>query len=359
VGFADEERSLSADRTEEPTPRRLRQARERGQVPRSRTFSGALALLGGSAGAALGLQDFGSRLEAWTGNVLVGGGLLAGRELADAERLMLVGSLAVALPAMGGAALAAFLSAGWAPHPSAVLPRLDRLSPGAGLRRIFSLRALGELGRNLLLAAVVLALLLAEVLEALPDLLRLPSVERPTTALRWLRPAGTAVWTHALAVLLLLGVLELLWARRRHRQSLRMTRDEVRREHREQEGDPRHRAHRRAAHRQLLHSGLARGVEKATVLVVNPTHLAVGLRWAPEECEAPYLVARGRAGDAAELRRRALALGIPVVRDVALARSLVLHDVGEEVPEELFRAAAAVLEVALARTPPGPGEDAP
>jgi len=135
-----------------------------------------------------------------------------------------------------------------------------------------------------------------------------------------------------------------------------MTREEVRREHREQEGDPRHRAHRRAAHRQLLQAGRARGVEKATVLVVNPTHLAVGLRWAPEECDAPYLVARGRAADAAELRRRADALGIPVVRDVALARSLVMHDVGEEVPEELFQAAAAVLEMALSRTPPGPGE---
>jgi type III secretion protein U len=194
------------------------------------------------------------------------------------------------------------------------------------------------------------------VLGALPDVLRLASVERPSTALRWIRPAGAAGWTHALAVVLLLGVLDLLWARRRHRQSLRMTRDEVRREHREQEGDPRHRAHRRAAHRQLLQAGRARGVEQATVVVVNPTHLAVCLRWAPEECDAPYLVARGRAEDAAELRRRAEELGIPVVRDVALARSLVLHDVGEEVPEELFQAAAAVLEVALARTPSGPGE---
>jgi len=83
------------------------------------------------------------------------------------------------------------------------------------------------------------------------------------------------------------------------------------------------------------------------VVVVNPVHVAVGLRWAPEECDAPYLVARGREAEARALRAEALILGIPVVRDVALARGLVQYDVGEEVPEELYRAAAVVLERAL------------
>jgi type III secretion protein U len=128
-----------------------------------------------------------------------------------------------------------------------------------------------------------------------------------------------------------------------------MSREEVRREHREQEGDPRHRAHRRAAHRQLLSSGRARGVKAASVVVVNPVHIAVGLRWAPEECDAPYLVARGRGAAAGAMRAEALGAGIPVVRDVALAQGLVQFDVGEEVPEELYRAAAVVLQHALDR----------
>ena len=347
---------MSSDRTEEPTPRRLRQAREQGQVPRSRTFSGALVLMGGSTGALLGLEPLGTQLANWAATLLGGTGSSPGRALIEAERLVLEASLAVALPAMGGGAVAGLLVVGWTPTAKPLAPRLARLSPSAGLRRLLSLRAFGEVGRSLLLAGVLLPLLLFEAAGALPDVLRLPVVDEPSRGLRWLWPAGATLWTHALALLLLLGLLELVWMKHRHRRSLRMTREEVRREHREQEGDPRHRAHRRAAHRQLLQAGRARGVETATVLVVNPTHLAVGLRWAPEECDAPYLVARGRAADAAELRRRAEALGIPVVRDVALARSLVLHDLGEEVPEELFQAAAAVLEVALARTPPGPGE---
>ena len=133
-----------------------------------------------------------------------------------------------------------------------------------------------------------------------------------------------------------------------------MSRDEVRREHREQEGDPRHRAHRRAAHRQLLNAGRARGVRAASVVVVNPVHVAVALRWAPEEGDAPYLVARGRGEDARAIRAEALTAGIPVVRDVALARGLVQYDVGEEVPEELYRAAAVVLQHALDRLESAP-----
>ena len=343
---------MSGERTEEPTPRRLRQARERGQVVRSRILAGAFAFGGGTAGAWLGLADFAQQLQALAARTLGRSDAPPGSVLLGTASLVARGSLAVAFPAMAAAGFAALLSSGWAPQPAALAPRLERLSPGAGLRRIFSLRGLGEVGRSGLVAAGLLAVLVADVVGALPDVLRLVATEQPTTALRWLRPSALAAWIHALGLLLLLGLLDLLWARRRHRRSLRMTREEVRREHREQEGDPRHRAHRRAAHRQLLLAGRARGVEQATVVVVNPTHLAVALRWAPEECEAPYLVARGRAADAAELRRRAVALGIPVVRDVALARSLVLHDVGEEIPEELFRAAAAVLEVALARIPP-------
>ncbi len=81
-------------------------------------------------------------------------------------------------------------------------------------------------------------------------------------------------------------------------------------------------------------------------MVVNPTHITVALRYATKECEAPYLVAKGHEADALGLRREAERLGIPVVRDVPLARSLIHYDVGEEIPEELYQAAAAVLRVA-------------
>ncbi|MET0402154.1 MAG: EscU/YscU/HrcU family type III secretion system export apparatus switch protein, partial [Cystobacter sp.] len=191
-------------------------------------------------------------------------------------------------------------------------------------------------------------LVVGEARDAGPDVLR--SV--------WL--SGTSGLVHGVGrlesllfllawVLVALGVGDYALARRRHVRELMMTREEVKREHKESEGDPRHKSHRRALQRQVAAGGPARGVGKASVVVVNPTHIAVALRYAPEECEAPYLVGKGREADALALRREAERLGVPVIRDVPLARGLVHYDVGEEIPEELYQAAAAVLRVSAER----------
>ena len=339
---------MSGDRTEEPTPRRLRQARERGQVPRSRLLSGSLVLAGGSAGATLGLGAATDELRAWTA-ALFG----RGAGTAPALHQALSWTMRASAPALAGAVLGAVVAglagSGWAPSGASLVPRLERIDPRAGLKRLFSARTAAELCRSATATVLLVGVLAAGAWTLLPSALRLPALEASGAGLVLLRPEALRIWSRALLLAAVVGVLDLLLARRRHRRSLRMSRDEVRREHREQEGDPRHRAHRRAAHRQLLLAGRARGVRVASVVVVNPVHVAVGLRWAPGECEAPYLVARGREAEARAIRAEALALGIPVVRDVALARGLVQYDVGEEVPEELYRAAAVVLQHALDR----------
>ena len=120
-----------------------------------------------------------------------------------------------------------------------------------------------------------------------------------------------------------------------------MTRDEVRREQREDEGDPGHRAERRRLHRALLGAG---PVSRATVVVVNPTHVAVALRHDPAGEDAPRVVAKGTGLAAARIRSAARRAAVPIVRDVPLARALFrLGEVGEEIPAELYDAAAAVL----------------
>ena len=344
---------MSGDRTEEPTPRRLRQARERGQVPRSRLFSGSLVLAGGTAGAALGVGTATDAVRAWTAALLEQG--VSVPAALDQALILLIQGCA---PALGGAVVGAVVSglatAGWAPSTAVLAPRLERLDPFAGLTRLFTWRMLTELCRSALVALLLGGVLVAGAWSLLPTVLRLPALEHAGAGLILLRAPALGLWWRALLLAMAIGLLDLVLARRRHRRSLRMSRDEVRREHREQEGDPRHRAHRQAAHRQLLLAGRARGVKAASVVVVNPVHVAVALRWAPEECDAPYLVARGRAEEARAIRAEALALGVPVVRDVALARGLVQYDVGEEVPEELYRAAAVVLQHVLDRTEGAP-----
>jgi type III secretion protein U len=143
------------------------------------------------------------------------------------------------------------------------------------------------------------------------------------------------------ALLSAFGGLDLALARRRHRKGLMMTREEVVRERREDEGDPRLKAERRRLHRALA---TAVPVHRATCLVVNPTHIAVALHHAKLDENAPVVVAKGVGEAAARLRGEARRAGVPVIHDVALARALFrLAEVGDEIPEELYEAAAAVL----------------
>ena len=335
-----------SERTEQPTPQRLRQAREKGQVPRSRLLPGALAVLGAltalRATAPAGL----ARLEAWTARLCLTPEQQPAAALAEAGGLLFGLAGPPALGAGLGALVALVASSGLSLRLAHVAPKLERLSPGPALRRLVSAEPWAEAGRALVVACILALLLGSAAADAARDALR--AVALPgATALRALSVHLVEALVPAAWVLGALGLADLSLARRRHLRQLRMTREEVRREHKDSEGDPHHKARRRAAHQELARGGPARGVAKATAVVVNPTHVAVALRWAPAECEAPYLVARGREADALALRREAQARGIPVVRDVGLARSLVHYDVGEAIPEELYAAAAAVLRVAL------------
>lgn len=256
----------------------------------------------------------------------------------------------VACAALSGLGVNVLL-AGLHVTPEALQPLATRISPGAALRRMLSPRQWIE---PLFALGIALALgLIAwsrrfELMSTWHRAMRLDGAPALEEALRgtWALGGSWLLW------LLLAGLLAGLWARHRHQRELSMSHEEVRREHQQAEGDPQHKAQRRAQHRQLVTQGPARGVAAATAVVVNPTHLAVALRYAPEEHEAPYLVAKGSDETALGIREEARRLGIPVLKDIPLARSLIPLDVGEAIPEELYRAAAALLLLADAERNP-------
>lgn len=333
-----------SDKTEKPTAKRLRDARRKGQIPRSRLLSSSAVTLGGVLGfTAFASEDF-EPLRQWTAH------LMMGAETAGAWEEGLWLAIRLSLPAMGGA-LVASLSvslgvAGMGLNLEHVFPKAERISPLAGLKRLFSVRSVLDGLKALLVAAVLAALVWDGMEEAGPEAFRAVGwggAEALMHLVRMLEPL-----TLRLAVCLVaLGGADYVLARFQHFKDLRMSREEVKREYRESEGDPRHKAQRKALHRQLAQGGPARGVRRASAVVVNPTHIAVALRYDLQECEAPYLVAKAQEEEALALRREAQRCGIPVVRDVPLARSLISYDVGEPIPEELYQAAAAVLRVAM------------
>lgn len=333
-----------SEKTEQPSAKRLREARRKGQLPRSRLLSSAAVTLGGLLALGATGEAGWARLQGWTAQLFLEQRAQGAWQEGLRVAVLLCG------PVLLGALLASLAVsvavAGWAFHPGQVAPKLERISPAAGLRRLLSARQLVELGKALLLTAAVGWLLGSALRDEAADGLRaawLPGPAALTALLGRLAPLVLRVaW-----VVLALGLADFALARRRHVRDLMMTREELKQEYKESEGDPHHKGQRKALHRQLAQGGPARGLHKASAVVVNPTHIAVALRYDAGECEAPYLVAKAREQDALALRREAVRLGIPVVRDIPLARSLIHYDVGEEIPSELYEAAAAVLRVAL------------
>jgi FlhB-like protein len=133
-----------------------------------------------------------------------------------------------------------------------------------------------------------------------------------------------------------------------------MSKDEIKREHRESEGDPEIKAARRRAHQEMLAGATLNAVKNATVLVVNPTHLANALRYRDDEDDAPEVIAQGRGELAQKMIDAARAWGIPVVRDVPLARALSDLEVGDQIPEALYEAVAEVLREIYEQAPETP-----
>ncbi|SEL51406.1 type III secretion protein U [Stigmatella aurantiaca] len=333
-----------SDKTEKPTAKRLRDARRKGQIPRSRLLSSSAVTLGGVLGFTAFAPEGFEQLRQWTAHLMVGGETVGAWE----EGLWL--AIRLSLPALGGALVASLsvslAMAGLGLNLEHVFPKAERISPLAGLKRLFSVRSVLEGLKVLLVAAVLAALVWDGMEEAGPEAFRTVGLGGAEALMHLVKMLEPLILRLAVC-LVVLGGADYVLARFQHFKDLRMSREEVKREYRESEGDPRHKAQRKALHRQLAQGGPARGVRRASAVVVNPTHIAVALRYDLQECEAPYLVAKAQEEEALALRREAQRCGIPVVRDVPLARSLISYDVGEPIPEELYQAAAAVLRVAM------------
>jgi flagellar biosynthetic protein FlhB len=344
--------------TEEPTPRRLRQARERGQIAYSGDFASAAGFLAATGALVAGAAYLGRQLTRVTRDGLERAAAGDGAAPAEALSRALVDVARLSAPVLGAAFVAAavvgWLQSGglftWQP----LQPKGEKLNPLAGLARLVSRDRAVELVKAIVKMAVVVAVAwvtLGPHLRDAPRLVGLPAA----------RAAG---WVWALAALLLvrvaiayavIGAADYLWQRRRWLRELRMTREEVKREYKEEEGDPQHKAERRRLHQEILRHAMVEAVRSASVVIVNPEHIAVALRWAEDEMGAPEVVAKGEDAVAQQIREVARQFGVPVYRDVALARSLNQLELGDEIPEALYDAVAEVLRF-VQGTSPGGGE---
>lgn len=334
------------DRTEEPTPRRLLQAEQEGQLAISRDAVQLVSLVAGLLCLAAVIGPLSTSLV----RAVAASTHAAAR--GDAQGLLAALGPPMGLALLVGAA-AALASSGLtlAQTRGRLWPNLLAPDP----KRLFSpkrvLRFLEREGiEDLLIAVVRVALVGTVVVLALRDdflalsrLLLLPPVEI-VAQLGRLAAKSAAI---TLACLAVFGVLDVFVSRHRFFKKLRMTRDELKRDHKEEDGDPLIKSRRRKKHRELAQGRVAVEVPRADAIVVNPTHIAIALRYRQGKDKAPRVTAKGK-GEAAEvIRELARNHAIPIVEDIPLAR--LLHKrvkVGGEVPAETYRAVAAVLAFA-------------
>lgn len=337
------------DRTEPASPRRREDARKQGQVAYSPDFLGSALLLGGIVGLMWLGPAMAARLRNLTYDTFrqrmpveldeAGAAVLLGKVFID--YLLLVGPLlAVFLAVSVGLSL---VQVGFHITPERIEPDFEKLSPAKGMAKLFSVAALVK-GLFALVKIVVLGGMVLLVLRARVGTFH-GLAENDVLA------AATVAWDLVIRLALylavafaLLGTADYVYQKYRFEQSLRMTKQEVKEEARSEEGDPLIKARRRQIHREMGRRRMLQQVPRATVVLTNPIHYAVALRYARGEMAAPVVVARGAGVLARAIADRARAAGVPVLERPPLARALYFGvAVDQEVPQSLFVAVAEII----------------
>lgn len=337
------------ERTLPPTPKRLADARREGQVPRSRDLSHLLLLGGAAAGMVLLAAPLGTSTLA-----LVATGLtFDAASLADPARmgaraadltLTAVLRFAPLLAVLLIAAVAAPLAlGGWTFVPSVVAVKPERLNPANGLKRMFSVAALVEVAKVMLIALLLAAVGGFYVHSNLAEFAQLAHENLPAAMSHFglLLAFGFALLVATLAATAAIDVPFQIY---RHRSRLKMTPEEVRRENKESEGDPHLKARIRSVQREMARKRMMAAVPKADVVVTNPTHYAVAIKYLEGRHAAPVVVAKGADAVAERIKELARAHGVPQLEAPPLARALFRHvELGDEIPAALYTAVAQVL----------------
>ena len=341
---------MAGEKTEKATPKKRKQARERGQVARSTDLQGAVVLLAGivalgSAGPAMVqrmadvMRDGIAQMSSPDVVSKKGIGLLF--QHAGEAALLAVAPIALACVLAGVVTSAGMV--GLKPSGKALKPDAKRISPLSGFKNLFGPNAFFEAGKSIAKVGVVAAIVAVALLPKLPEfggMVGLSPVEFGTILSNDL---GALIKRAAFAYLLI-GAIDFAWQKRRTEKSLKMDKQEVRDEAKEQNLPAEVRGALRRRAMELSRKRMMAEVPTADVVVTKPTHYSVALRYDGTKVDAPEVVAKGKGHIALRIREIAREHGVPVIADPPLARGL--HgsvELGQQIPEQFFGAVAALL----------------
>ena len=339
----------SGERTEQATEKRLKEARKKGSISKSRDLPAWV----GMAAAAVMLPTTILRAKSAALHQV----LTIGDVIRNPTPDMAVGAMRDGFGSLGGtlwpllAVVAVAVTAGYlmqgAVHPKSLAPKFSHLNVFKGVAHMFSMKTLWEAVKTILKSAVVALALWVVINTLLPIVAALGGM--PVSSI--LSTAQDGVWSLVritIAAGLVFGGIDVFVIMRRNQKHTKMTKQEVKDENKNTDGDPMVRAHRRSRQQAMSRNRMMQAVATADVVLVNPTHIAVALQYIPGK-SAPRVVAKGADNVAARIREEARDKGVPLVQDIPLARTLHKRcKLNEEIPLEFFPQVARILAFVMA-----------
>jgi flagellar biosynthetic protein FlhB len=341
---------MPGDKTEQPTPKRIKDSRQKGEVFKSKDLIQALLFMTAAAVLVAGGSSYVSELrdllkQSFQPEVMRGdmptNAMLARMGYAWSKFLLLSAPLLGALCVV--AAAANFMQVKVLFAPEVIKPKFNKLNPLNGLKNIFfGPQTYLELIKNLIKFTIVFWILYAAIKGSLRDIVPTAGMRLDQTAALAARLMSSILFKVG-TVFVIIGAADYLIQKKLYMKKMMMSKEEVKQEYKEQEGDPHVKHMRKHLFHQIMHESVRHNVPRATAVVANPTHLAVALRYEEATMQAPKVTAKGQDSMALKIIEIAKEHKVPVVRNIGLAHSLFDLEVGHEIPEDLYEAVAEVL----------------
>lgn len=338
------------EKTEQPTPKKIADARKKGTVAQSREIPSAIILL-----TALGFFFFSgswmfSSLSEFMGGILRNIGSFRIHDITTASTLSIIilkNVLSIILPFMlavvAAGIVANIVQIGFLFSPEAFSPKLSKFNPIKGIKKLFSLKSLVELVKSLIKITFVSGIAYLTIkteLKTIPTLMQMDIKD----IISFIGTTSFKICLYVSMALIIMAVLDYAYQKYEHTKSLKMTKQEVKDENKQTEGDPKVKARIRSIQIEMSRRRMMESVPEADVVITNPTHLAIALKFDSENMVAPKIVAKGAGKIAERIREIAGENQVPIVENKPLARTLFkIAEIGDYIPAELYQAVAEVL----------------
>jgi len=337
------------ERTEEPTEKRRRESREKGQVAQSKEINTALLFLASLLLWYFYMPSFWHDLQAFITHIWRGSSEFAAYDPRAISYLLnfivkyffhLFWPIFLTGAVIG--ILASFVQFGWLFTFKPMEPDLTKLDPIKGAAKFVSKRSFVEIIKSLAKVIIVALIAYLTIHSKIEKALRLVDSDLSITIV-FIANTFFSIMTMSCIVLLILAVLDYLFVRWETEEKMKMTKQEVKEEHKETEGDPQVKQRIKSLQRQMAKQRMMSEVPKSDVVITNPTHIAVALKYDRQDMSAPQVTAKGSGFLASRIKELARDNQVPIVENPSLARVLNKIDIGKEIPENLFKAVAEIL----------------